>query len=245
MNRPYLENRLHRMGWCVAAALLALASCRGGQAMQVGYPNDGKSPGALVTNLSGIPYSITGPHMAMLADDGTPEPWTPTVPAKVYAQGGQDEATRVLVPSKPEPTGTARSTVPAAHANDAGNGSGDTETVPLVRPTVEQPTPSPAAVASQAPIVTPSGQLTRSQLDAVLAQAGWPRSLWAWARGITWRESRWMPGVSNPSGASGLWEIMPATWAAQGCAGDPSDALANSACAWKLYQQEGARPWGG
>jgi soluble lytic murein transglycosylase-like protein len=66
-------------------------------------------------------------------------------------------------------------------------------------------------------------------------------------RAIAWCESRFFPGAYNrSSGASGLFQFVPRTWAAtpQGQAGlSPYDAEANARAAAWLYARSGGRPW--
>ena len=67
-------------------------------------------------------------------------------------------------------------------------------------------------------------------------------------RAIAWCESRWFPGAFNRSGASGVFQFMPATWRyASRMAGfwgaSPFDAVANVWSAVWLYRAEGPRHW--
>ena len=52
------------------------------------------------------------------------------------------------------------------------------------------PTPSPVQVATVR-AAAQGGSLTELEMDATLAEAGWPESLFAEARAISWCESRW------------------------------------------------------
>jgi len=51
------------------------------------------------------------------------------------------------------------------------------------------PTPSPVQVATVR-AAAQGGSLTELEMDATLAEAGWPESLFAEARAISWCESR-------------------------------------------------------
>lgn len=69
----------------------------------------------------------------------------------------------------------------------------------------------------------------------------------AWAWRVSWCESRWRPDAYNRwSGASGLYQFLPSTWAAtpQGRAGlSPFDAYANAGAAAWLYRTYGPSQW--
>ena len=69
----------------------------------------------------------------------------------------------------------------------------------------------------------------------------------AWAYRVSWCESRWNPNAYNRwSGASGLFQFLPSTWAStpQGRAGlSPFDPYANAAAAAWLYHAGGPRHW--
>lgn len=105
---------------------------------------------------------------------------------------------------------------------------------------LEKPTPLETVQAPAQTVQADSG----NDLSSTLEAAGWPPYLWPWAESIVWRESRGDPSAYNPSGASGLFQIMPQTWAETGCTGDPFAALDNALCAWQLYQAAGVSPWG-
>lgn len=104
--------------------------------------------------------------------------------------------------------------------------------------------PTPIPIATAAPETVSAQSVARpAGLDAIFAEAGWPQALWPWAETIVWRESRGNPAAYNPSGASGLFQVMPSTWQALGCAGDPFDAYANAVCAWAVYRVQGPTAW--
>ena len=69
----------------------------------------------------------------------------------------------------------------------------------------------------------------------------------AWAYRVAWCESRYQPAAYNRwSGASGLFQFVPRTWAAtpQGRAGlSPFDPYANAAAAAWLFHHGGPGHW--
>jgi hypothetical protein len=85
-------------------------------------------------------------------------------------------------------------------------------------------------------------------IDQAAAQEGI-----SWAAGhlkrIAWCESKWWPLAYNrSSGASGVFQFLPRTWAwasrAAGWAGSsPFDAVANVFSGAYLYRVAGGRPW--
>eukprot|EP00276_Gloeochaete_wittrockiana_P003544 CAMPEP_0184657134 /NCGR_PEP_ID=MMETSP0308-20130426/17006_1 /TAXON_ID=38269 /ORGANISM="Gloeochaete witrockiana, Strain SAG 46.84" /LENGTH=128 /DNA_ID=CAMNT_0027094563 /DNA_START=41 /DNA_END=427 /DNA_ORIENTATION=- len=66
---------------------------------------------------------------------------------------------------------------------------------------------------------------------------------------IAYYESSWCPSAENPSGASGLWQIMPNIWLGQsGCPakGDQNalfNADDNAKCANTVLKQQGLSAW--
>lgn len=133
----------------------------------------------------------------------------------------------------------------------------------------EPPTQTPTATLTPIPIVTPAPETVASESVAQVGTA-WPSSQYAgqcgdypetvtrWWGEVTrypWdactvlmiinRESTGQPAVSNyeGSGAAGLMQVMPSTWAEAGCGGSPFDGVANIACGWRLYTIDGWRPW--
>jgi soluble lytic murein transglycosylase-like protein len=92
------------------------------------------------------------------------------------------------------------------------------------------------------------GQSVPDLIDQAAAQEGIP-----WAAGhlrrIAWCESKFFPGAYNrSSGASGVFQFVPQTWAwtsrAAGWAGySPFHAAANVFCAAYLYRVGGPRHW--
>ena len=79
--------------------------------------------------------------------------------------------------------------------------------------------------------------------DDALA-AGWSASQWPTLDRIMYRESRCQPGAYNPSGASGLLQIMP-MWA-DDCGGSSSDLFDpgfNLRCGRYVYRVQGWSAW--
>lgn len=99
--------------------------------------------------------------------------------------------------------------------------------------------PSGATAASQ-----PSGN--SGELDAILAEAGWPEHLWPEARAVAWCESKWLANAVSATGDYGLWQINAAAWAAF-FGEDPRawlDPLTNARRALTIYQRGGGwGPW--
>jgi len=65
---------------------------------------------------------------------------------------------------------------------------------------------------------------------------------------VAWRESRDDPkAVNSSSGAGGLFQFLPSTWANIGGIGLPQDAnvLTQIAMAQKLKDLQGTSPWAG
>jgi len=65
---------------------------------------------------------------------------------------------------------------------------------------------------------------------------------------VAWRESRDQPQVVNTSsGAGGLFQFLPSTWASVGYAGAPQDApvATQIEAAYKLKSIMGTSPWAG
>lgn len=88
-------------------------------------------------------------------------------------------------------------------------------------------------------------QVAPQGLDAILAAAGWPQSLWPWAEGIVWRESRGEPGVVSWTGeAYGLFQLIPGHFPRCGYPfSEWADPVVNAKVAWCVYQLDGAAPW--
>ena len=59
---------------------------------------------------------------------------------------------------------------------------------------------------------------------------------------IAWCESRLNPEAQGPTNDSGLFQIIPGTWGAFQCEGDPMNAVDNTKCAEKI-RQDGLQHW--
>lgn len=66
-----------------------------------------------------------------------------------------------------------------------------------------------------------------------------------WAMNVAWCESRYHPtSVNSSSGAEGLFQFLPSTWAFTPYAGDPPfDPRYNALAAAWLYQRDGPSQW--
>lgn len=113
---------------------------------------------------------------------------------------------------------TGPTAVPLSSELDDGEAGPPITALPEVDNTPPQaPTPTPeATVLAQSVPAQPSkefeelpGQLTEAQLEALLAEAGFPRETWAKAKAVAWCESKWSPGATGAQGERGLWQIHP------------------------------------
>lgn len=93
------------------------------------------------------------------------------------------------------------------------------------------------------------GSLSEAEMDAVLAEAGWPVDLWGQAKAVAWCESRWSPYAVGDGGASrGVFQLNVATWFRY-AGEDPAqwaDPVVNARVAWATYQYDLGRsyaPW--
>ncbi len=107
-------------------------------------------------------------------------------------------------------------------------------------PTTSSQRTTPATSGS----ATPSGSSCQysAEIHAVFGSAG------DWATRIAWRESRCQAGARNPSGASGLFQLMmpmhSGLFPAVGCiASQWDDPMCNIKAAYHLYKGSGTRPW--
>lgn len=121
-----------------------------------------------------------------------------------------------------------------------------------------KPTPTPAPTAKPTPKPTPTRKPTpspsRSQSTTTYSReevkAG-IRSAWGGddeeAIRIADCESGLNPRAGSSSGHYGLWQMRMETWHSYGGSGDPRDAspAAQTAAAWRLFQQRGWSPWAG
>jgi soluble lytic murein transglycosylase-like protein len=127
---------------------------------------------------------------------------------------------------------------------------------PAPPPTAPSPAPSPAAPATAAPQkaqlaaahVPPATPPAASSVQDIIRQAFAPLgpNAVAWALRVAACESGYNPRARNPSGASGLFQFMPSTWAStpQGRAGQSVwDPVANARAAAWYYQTGGPSRW--
>ncbi len=98
------------------------------------------------------------------------------------------------------------------------------------------PAPAPSAPTSTAPVAT-------APSVAAASFSGAPGSFQAC---VIARESGGNPSAVNPaSGAGGLYQFLPSTWAALGFSGLPEDAsvATQNAAFEKAYAESGTNPW--
>lgn len=97
------------------------------------------------------------------------------------------------------------------------------------------------ALSSQQQVKAP---LTSSCQYADLIRAHWPRDA-EWAISIAWRESRCRPDAYNPSGASGLFQLLGHQDLVEAVCpgGSVFDPVCNVKAAWALYSGSGRSPW--
>lgn len=125
---------------------------------------------------------------------------------------------------------------------------------PLARPAppvAARPTPAPAPVRTApaqapatAPVVTTSATGSTSAIQAAFGPMG-PGAV-AWANRVSACESGGSATAQNPSGATGLFQIMPSTYAStpQGQSGASiTDPNANAQAAAFLYSQGRQGEW--
>lgn len=100
---------------------------------------------------------------------------------------------------------------------------------------------------AQAGQIPAASSETQARMQEVIRQAWAPLGPDAvsWAERIAFCESTYNPySVNRSSGASGLFQFMPATWAGTPWASQsPFDPLANAQAAAWLYQKYGPRQW--
>lgn len=123
-------------------------------------------------------------------------------------------------------------------------------------PPAEPETSSGMAPARSAPIVADAGTGASEAPASECALAEAIRAAWAgtgdeeWAVSVAWRESHCGPGARNPSGASGIFQLMMPLHRALivHVCGEDADALVfdadcNIRAARALYDGSGRRPW--
>ena len=106
--------------------------------------------------------------------------------------------------------------------------------IPAVQASAHHPVPPAHHQAAAAPV--------RAQLTAYRAAT----AAYRWC--VIQRESGGNPRAVNPSsGAGGLFQFLPSTWASLGYAGAPQNASVTTqyAAFEKLYAEMGRSPWAG
>ena len=88
-----------------------------------------------------------------------------------------------------------------------------------------------------APPSAKAASLPEQEVRAIVCRYDWDC---ATAMAIVWRESNYDPQAVNPSGASGLWQIMPLHGFPQWALFDPWFA---TQVAFDLYTRDGWLPW--
>ncbi|HEX6489666.1 MAG TPA: transglycosylase family protein [Candidatus Dormibacteraeota bacterium] len=108
----------------------------------------------------------------------------------------------------------------------------------------------PASTAATAPparpIAAPAPSRYSGTIQQIIQQAFAPLGAGAvtWAERVARCESGDNPSARNPSGASGLFQIMPGTWAGTPYASQsPFDAVANARAAAWIYARRGGSAW--
>jgi len=110
-------------------------------------------------------------------------------------------------------------------------------------PPVVKPAPAPAPIAAPAPPPPPSAQGVVGIIEAAFASQG--SAAVTWALRVARCESGYNPNATNPSsGAAGLFQFEPATWAHTPWAADSvySPEPNALAAAW-LYNQDHGAAW--
>ncbi len=122
---------------------------------------------------------------------------------------------------------TAPHTTPVIHSNPPQQVQQPVKTAPVVVPTNVPYNPPPTA----APATGGSVPAIINQVFGAYGPA---------ATNIARCESGLNPGAYNPSGASGLFQIMPGTWAGTSQAGSsPYNAYANAVAAHEIFVRDG------
>ena len=106
--------------------------------------------------------------------------------------------------------GLARDGLPA-HGSNLDGADAAALGASLLTP-VQMPTES-AQVIGEVHAASVPAQLTEDEMDAALAEAGWPAELRHAAKCTFWRESRWRPGAVSASNDHGLAQLN-GFWAA-------------------------------
>ena len=99
-----------------------------------------------------------------------------------------------------------------------------------------------AAIAARSNHPTPPAEIAKDIYDAFSPQGS---AAVQWAMNVAWCESRYHPNsVNSSSGASGLFQFLPSTWAfTPYAAKSPFDPRYNALAAAWLYQRDGPSQW--
>ncbi len=167
---------------------------------------------------------------------------------------------RLVVAASPSPSPTPTATPTASpRATPIATPTPEVVQVKLATPTPKatpKPTPKPTPKAKPTPIPTPKAAPTASPQRSSTTYSREEvkdaiRSVWGddddEAIRVADCESGLNPRAASPSGHYGLWQMRMETWHSYGGSGDPRDAspAAQTAAAWRLYQQRGWSPWAG
>lgn len=111
-----------------------------------------------------------------------------------------------------------------------------TGVLPATRVTTVQATPPPDTTPAP---VWPEMPGPCSEWAPMAFGVGWPVHEWPTLSRVMWCESRCNPAARNPSGASGLLQVMPMHWAGR----DPFDPAANLTMGLEVHERQGWRAW--
>lgn len=106
--------------------------------------------------------------------------------------------------------------------------------------------PAPPPAAPSRPTAPPAPVRYSGTIQQIIQQAFAPLGATAvtWAERVARCESGDNPSARNPDGASGLFQIMPGTWAGTPYASQsPFDAVANARAAAWIYARRGGSAW--
>jgi hypothetical protein len=109
----------------------------------------------------------------------------------------------------------------------------------VVRGVAEEPAENPAQVELQQP---PTGVLTEDEMDAALAEAGWPNTLWADVKFVAECESGWDTNAFNGTHV-GLMQMDPNLHTWRSPTYELWSAYGNLSAALSLYDEVGWEAW--
>lgn len=118
----------------------------------------------------------------------------------------------------------------------------------LYHPGETTPMHSVIAAAATERVREIGGSLSEAEMDAVLAEAGWPVELWGQAKAVAWCESKWSPYAVGDGGNSlGAFQLWYGWFAPAGFSAEQAfDPVVNARVAWATYQYDlgrGYAPW--